>query len=112
MNGIHRIALAIAGLATVTAVGGVFAAQGYVEAQQQAQAAESARSRRQAAAEAAARTLPPLSTQVVYVNPGPTPQVDQRRPDGRSRPGRRPSSTSWSRPPGGEDEDEHEEDDD
>jgi hypothetical protein len=75
MNGIQRIALTIAGLATLTAVGGVFAAQGYVEAQQQAQAAESAQASAMAAAEAAARTLPPLSTEIIYVKPEPTPQV-------------------------------------
>jgi type II secretory pathway pseudopilin PulG len=75
MNGIHRVALTVAGMATLATVGGAFAAQGYVEAQQAAQAAESERAAQQAAADLAARTLPPLSDQIIYVNPQPTPQV-------------------------------------
>jgi len=75
VNGIHRIAFAVAGLATITGVGGVFAAQGYLEAQAQAQAAESARASALAAAEIAAWTPPPLTPEIVYVEPVPTPQI-------------------------------------
>jgi type II secretory pathway pseudopilin PulG len=119
VNGIHRIAFAIAGLATLTAVGGVFAAQGYIEAQQRARAAESAQAAEMAAAEAAesaAQTLPPLSTEIIYINPEPTPQVINVVQTAKPAP---PTIVQVVVPAAGgedehedEDEDEHEHEDD
>jgi heme/copper-type cytochrome/quinol oxidase subunit 2 len=69
MSSIHRVGLAIAGIAAAVTVAGAFVVQGYVAAQQ-AQTQATAAATAAATAEAAATTLP---TQIVYIKPAPTP---------------------------------------
>ncbi|MGD0018419.1 MAG: hypothetical protein ABSD62_04115 [Candidatus Limnocylindrales bacterium] len=60
MNSIHRIGVTIASFATVATVAGAFVIQGYVAGQQ--------------AEQAIAQVKAPMTPQLIYVNPVPTPQ--------------------------------------
>jgi hypothetical protein len=69
---IHRVGLAVAAIAVVVTVGGVFVADGYFSAGRTASAATPGGSDRVSPSLAATGTLPP---EVVYVRPAPSPEV-------------------------------------
>ena len=74
MNSIHRIGMAIAGMATVATVAGAFIIEGYTSAQHTA-----AQATAQASATATADPTPDptvsLEPQTIYINPMPTPAI-------------------------------------
>ena len=69
---IHRTGLAVAALAVIVTVGGVFAADGYLSARRAAASPQFARVVSVASSPSAAGSLPP---EVVYVRPAPSPKV-------------------------------------
>ena len=69
---IHRVGLAVAAIAVVVTVGGVFVADGYFSAGRTASAATPGGSDRVSPSLAATGTLPP---EVVYVRPAPSPEI-------------------------------------
>jgi hypothetical protein len=78
MNSIHRIGLAIAGLATVLVVGGALVVDGYISAQKIA--SEATASPTQADPTAVPLTdaptpTPTIEPQIIYVESAPTPAI-------------------------------------
>jgi hypothetical protein len=69
---IHRVGLAVAAIALVVTVGGVFVADGYFSASRTASAATPGSSNSVSPSVTATGTLPP---EVVYVRPAPSPEV-------------------------------------
>lgn len=74
MNSINRLGVAVAGLATVAAVGGAFVVQGYVGARQAADPT-SGLAAASATPDPTAEPTDSLAPQTIYVNPLPTPPV-------------------------------------
>ena len=82
MNSIHRIGVALAGLATVATVGGAVVAQGYLAAQDEAArnaAAANAMVNVDPTADPTTEATPDptvsLDPETIYINPMPTPPV-------------------------------------
>src|SRR5664280_2152687 len=69
---IHRVGLAVAAIAVVVTVGGVFIADGYLSANQITSATTPGGSDSVSPSPAATETLQP---EVVYVRPAPSPEV-------------------------------------
>jgi len=73
MNGsINRVGLAVATLAVIVTVGGVYLADGYLSAQGAASAIRATTTINDSPSPSASETLPP---ELVYVRPAPSPKV-------------------------------------